>query len=255
MNAARRQRIGAAFAAAENYDRSARIQARAATALAADIATLPLPPAPRLLEIGCGTGLLTAALSAQGVGGQWLITDLAPAMLERTQARLGTAPHCRFAVLDGEHGPMPAEAPFDLITASLAFQWFDDLGAALDRLSGWLAPGGWLAFTTLAHGTFAEWHKAHAALGALPGTPPFPPLAALGQMLPGAEVRLSTLSDSHESARAFLGSIKAIGAGTPAPGHIPVYAGTLRKIMRTFEQGGCIATYRVATVLWQKPRP
>ena len=259
MNARRRQRIGAAFAAAADYDRNARVQAWAARGLARRIAGLPLPPAPRLLEIGCGTGFLTDALAAQGIGGRWLITDLAPAMLERARARIAALPASvapaerRFAPLDGERGAMPAEGPFDLVCASLAFQWFDDLDGAVRRLATWLAPGGWLAFTTLADGTFAEWRAAHAALGLAPGTPAYPGPAALAALLPGATVSVERIDEPHANARAFLGAVKAIGAGTPAPGHRPLGPGALRAVMRAFEAGGATARYAIATVLWQKP--
>ena len=253
MNTPRSERIGAAFAAAGDYDRNARIQARAACQLAARIAALPLPAGPRVLEIGCGTGFLTEQMASAGIGGSWLVTDLAPVMLARARARMGDAPHRRFAVLDGERGPVPADAPFDLVAASLAFQWFSDLPAALRRLSGWLAPGGWLAFTTLADGTFTEWREANLAAGALPGTPPFPDDARLAGMLPGAAVTIEDIPEQHESARAFLRAVKAIGAGTPAEGHRPLGAGSLRKAMRHFEAGGGSATYRLAIVLWHKP--
>ncbi|MBC2667437.1 methyltransferase domain-containing protein [Novosphingobium flavum] len=249
----RRERIGSAFAAATAYDANARIQADAARALAARIAALPLCPGPRMLELGCGTGFLTAALVGTGFTGQALVTDLAPAMIERARARIGDRPGVTFAPLDGEHGAMPGEGPFDLIAASLAAQWFDDLPAALARLSGWLRPGGWLALTTLTEGTFAEWRAAHEALGLRSGTPAYPSAQALAAMLPGAELTLEPVSEVHVDARDFLRAVKAIGAGTPAPGHRPLGPGPLRAVMRRFERDGARATYQIATLLWQRP--
>lgn len=252
---ARRERIGTAFGQAQDYDRHARVQARVAGALAARIAALPLPQHPRLLELGCGTGHLSEALGARGIGGHWLVTDLSPAMVERARARIGAAPDRAFAVLDGERGAMPGGGGFDLIASSLAFQWFDDPASAAARLHGWLRPGGWLAFTTLGHETFAAWREAHTALGVAPGTLPLPAARDLAAALPGAELRTEQFSETHADARGFLHAVKAIGAGTPAPGHRPLGPGTLRQVMRRFEQQGCTATYEVVTVLWQRPVP
>jgi len=253
VNDRRRHQIGTAFAAAHDYDRHARVQARIAQGLAHRIAALPLPPAPHLLEIGCGTGHLTAALAEAGLGGNWLITDLAPAMVERARARLGETPQRRFAPLDGEHGPTPAEAPFDLVCSSLAFQWFDDPAAAARRLMEQVRPGGWLSLATLGEQTFHEWRDAHAALGLEPGTVPLPAPAHIATLFPGAKVITETETERHQTARDFLHALKAIGAATPAPGHRPVTPGALRRVMREFEQAGAQATYQVVTVLWQKP--
>lgn len=250
MTPPRHARIGAAFGAAHDYDRHARIQAQCAADLAATIAALPLPGGTRL-EIGCGTGFLTAALAP--VPGEWLVTDLAPAMLARAQARAGDLPGRRFAPLNGELSPRPGQGPIALICSNLAFQWFDDLAAAVRRLAGWLAPGGWIAFTTLADGTFAEWRAAHAAAGAAPGTPPYPADAAIAALLPGAQVSFASRTQQHRDARDFLHAVKAIGAGTPAPDHRPLSPGQLRRVMQAFERDGARATYRVATVLWQRP--
>lgn len=248
----RRARIGAAFAAAHDYDRHARVQARIAQGLARRIAALPLPPGPGLLEIGCGTGHLTAALAETGLGGDWLITDLSPAMVDRARARLGESPARRFAPLDGEHGPTPAEAPFDLVCSSLAFQWFEDPASAARRLMDWVRPGGWLAIATLSERTFHEWRTAHAALGREPGTVPLPPPDRFAALFPGARVITETETERHQTARDFLHALKAIGAATPAPGHRPLTPGELRRVMREFEAAGAQATYQVATVLWQK---
>lgn len=255
MTGAHRQRIGAAFAAAHEYDRHARIQPRVAQRLAARIAALPLAADPAVLEIGCGTGHLTAALAAHNLGGRWLVTDLAPAMVERAQARLGPASRACFAVLDGEHGARPAQAPFDLVCSSLAFQWFADPAAAAARLMDWVAPGGWLALATLGEGTFSEWRAAHHTHGLEAGTPPLPAPAKLAGLFPGAHVYVENAVEPHAGARAFLRGLKAIGAATPAPGHRPLSPSALARVMATFEAGGAYATYQVVTILWQRPAP
>ncbi|MBC2670378.1 methyltransferase domain-containing protein [Novosphingobium piscinae] len=243
-------RIAAAFAAARDYDGHAAVQRRVATGLAVRIAALPLPPAPRVLEIGCGTGFLTAALRDQGLGGRWLVTDLAPAMVARCRDRLGDGAGRTFAVLDGEHGPRPAAAPFDLICASLAFQWFSALEPAVARLLGWLAPGGHLIFTTLGAGTFSEWRAAHRAEGLAPGTPPFLQPEALADLLPARQAAppLVTLElAEHADAGAFLRGLKAIGAGTPHSDHRPLPPAALRRVMARFTRDGARATYEVIT--------
>ena len=253
-------RIGAAFGAARDYDGRARVQRLVAERLAARIAALPRPHPPHGLELGCGTGFLTAALQTEAIGGTWLVTDLAPGMVARCRARLGaqagrTPPDLAFAVLDGEHGAMPAQGPFDLICASLAFQWFADLPAAIARLLGWLTPGGHLVFTTLGAGTFAEWREAHAAEGLAAGTPPFPTVAALAAILPEWQAAAPLVEpeiERHADARAFLHSLKAIGAGTPGLHHRPLPPGALRRVMARFEQAGARSTYEVVTCHYRR---
>ena len=246
MNTPRRQRIGAAFSAAQSYDRHAGVQRTVAHALAARIAALDLPAGPRILEIGCGTGFLTEALIEQKVVGEWLITDLAPTMVARCRDRIGDAPARHFAVLDGEYGPRPEGAPFDLICSSLALQWFDDIAAAADRLRGWLAPGGHLIFTTLAAATFAEWRAAHEALGLAAGTTQFPPAAAFGP-----ESAAERHVEHHASAREFLHALKAIGAGTAAAGHQPLRPADLRRVIARFDEAGSAVTYEVVTCYYR----
>jgi malonyl-CoA O-methyltransferase len=248
---AHRQAIAHAFAGAQAYDEHARIQRETARTLARRIAGLTLPTAPRVLEIGCGTGFLTQALREQGVAGEWLVTDLAPAMLERAQARLSSSPgpdpaaRLSFAQLDGEHGS-PAGGPFDLICSSLATQWFTSEPAALERWRQWLAPGGQIVVATLGPGTFAQWRAAHAAEGLRPGTLPFTAADAFASLGP-AELSIEHHHERHADARAFLHSVRAIGAHTAAPGHQPLSAAALRRVMRRFEAAGAISTYEVVT--------
>lgn len=242
----RAERIRSAFAAAPDYDANARVQREVATALAARVAALDLPEAPRVLEIGCGTGFLTQALVEAGIGGDWLVTDIAPAMVERCRARLGAdRAALRFAVLDGERGE-PQGGPFDLVCSSLAAQWFEDAPAALARMAGRLAPGGHLVVTTLGPRSFHEWRAAHAAEGLVAGTPAFAPVEAFAA-LPGVEVTVEDHVERHADARAFLRAVKAIGAGTASPAHRPLAPADLRRVMDRFDRGGCNVTYEVVT--------
>jgi len=230
-----------AFGRAADYDVHARTQRHVAEALAARIAALPLPEAPRVLEIGCGTGFLTVALRPR-IGGDWTVTDLAPEMLARCRARIGAGPHYR--VMDGERPDLSGER-FDLICSSLAFQWFADLPGALERLTGLLAPGGRIAFATMAQDSFAEWRAAFAAAGLAPATPDYPSIARLAA-LPGADVAEEHVVERHADARAFLTALRGIGAQSPRAGHRPVSAAELRRVMAAFEAGGARVTYHVA---------
>lgn len=205
-----------------------------------------------MLEIGCGTGLLTQALRARLAPGAMLVTDIAPAMVARCRTRCGD-PGSRFAVMDGER---PAVAPgFDLIASSLAAQWFGDLPAALRGLAALLRPGGLMAVATLARGTFREWEAAHAGLGLAASTPAYPQPDDLARIvIDGCTTRTvcEDLVEDHADGRSFLRALRAIGAGTASPGGVPLSAGALRGVLRRFEDEGARVTYTVATCLVRK---
>lgn len=245
MNAIHRRQVVEAFSAAADYDRHARVQRIVARALAARIAALPLPPAPRVLEIGCGTGFLTEALIEHGFATDGLITDISPEMVVRCRARVGEGGGRRFAVLDGEYGT--PEGRFDLVCSSLAMQWFDDHASAFARMRDWLLPGGQCIGTTLGAGSFAEWRRAHAAEGLEPGTPDFPPAESLTPQ------HIDRYVDKHDSALDFMRSLKAIGAHTAARRHRPLPPSALRRVMRNFEADGGAVSYEVVTCHYRRP--
>ena len=235
--------VAQAFGRAVAYDRHAIVQRRVAEELADTIVSLPMPAAPHVLEIGCGTGFLANALIDRLAGASWLITDIAPTMLGQARARLGNRDRIRFSILDGER-PV-ADGPFDLICSSLAAQWFTDLPKALAQWRARLSPRGAIAFTTLASGSFAEWRDAHLGLSC--GAHEYPSADDLASL--GFQVTTKRHAVRYADARAFLHAVKAIGAGTPRAGHGPLAPAQLREVMNRFEAAGAVATYVVATCI------
>lgn len=251
MNEPRTQRISRAFgAAAAHYDDHAGVQRIVAATLANLLRHQPVRPSSgerlRLLEIGCGTGLLTRDARALFPDAEIIATDIAPEMI--AIAGRGGDVGARFVVMDGE---APAfDGPwFDLVISSLAFQWFADLPRALDRLCGLLRPGGSLMFATMAQRSFHEWRAAHAACGLEAGTPAYPSIEDLRAMLARhADAFLFEEDHVHDfgGARGLLAHLRGIGATVPVEGRAPLSAGQLRQVMRAFDAAGGCCTYHVA---------
>lgn len=238
-----KHRVAEAFSGAAGYESAATIQAEVAARLARRIAAGG--SASRILEIGCGTGLLSRQLAARFPGARLTLTDLSEAMLQRCANRLGPGPDYR--VMDGE-APDDFTEPFDLIASSLAMQWFTDLPGSIARLARLLAPGGRLVFATLGERSFVEWRQAHAALGLAcglhdyPGTDRFPVPAGIS-----ADIAEEMLTQHHSSGRSFVHALKAIGAATPRSGHHPLAAGPFRRLLRATE-AGFTASYHILYV-------
>jgi malonyl-CoA O-methyltransferase len=248
------RRVAARFGgAAASYDAHSAAQRHAAHRLAERIATLGLPPRPRVLEIGCGTGHLTEQLVTRLGGATILATDLAPAMVDACQARLGGHPRLAFAAMDGAHPAVPGR--FDLICGNLVAQWFADLPAACARLAGLLAPGGALLLSLPGGATFQEWRAAHARLGLPAGTYPLPTAADCRAALPAhgdGRVEVEHWIDRPADGLAFLRGLRAIGADTPAPGHAPLSSARLRRVLRELGPAPAL-TYELIFMLHRRP--
>nr|WP_167668880.1 methyltransferase domain-containing protein [Allopusillimonas soli] len=258
----RKRTISGRFAAAAgSYDAHARLQREVAGRLAQYIAALRLPPHPRILEVGCGTGLLTRALGGVFGKADWTITDIAPPMTRAASQRVALNGTVRFRILDGEHPqafqdqePDAEPGDYDLICSSMAIQWFDDVRAGLGRLGGMLTPGGHLAFALPLRGTFAEWRDAHARLGLAASTPAFPGLEDIQALTPGIENQIveTVMVQEHGSALAFLRGLRHVGATMPAAGSRPLSSAQLRQVCTQFDRMGARVSYRIGFGIWSK---
>ncbi len=89
----------------------------------------------RILDVGCGTGNLTAEIGAQC--GAIVGADSSEAMI--AQARLNF-PNLRFEVRDARR--LGFDAEFDAVFSNAALHWVKDAQMAADSMSRALKPGG-----------------------------------------------------------------------------------------------------------------
>lgn len=140
------QRYGWDLAAAV-YE--ARWQAQLAPAHEALMALASPEPQERVLDVACGTGLVTR-LAAEQVGPTGSVTgiDVAPDMIDVAKATEGPAgAHIEWHVADAASLPLP-DASYDVVLCQMGLMFMEDRTAALAEMRRVLAPGGRIALNT-----------------------------------------------------------------------------------------------------------
>lgn len=216
--------------AAESYDRVTPIQAAMGRKLLELAAARLDADARAILELGCGTGILTALLRRRFADARILAQDIAPAMVAVARARLPEDPALETVVGDAETVPSRARAnaPFDLIIANAVVQWFATPLATVEAYRHLLRPGGILAIATFGPDTFRElrhaFRQAETALN-LPHTPrtlAFPDADQWRRALPQAAVSEHRHCARYPSVPEFLRTIRRTGATVAARSHPPL---------------------------------
>jgi trans-aconitate 2-methyltransferase len=115
----------------------------------------------RVLDAGCGTGRVTAALLERLPRGEVIAVDGSPAMVEQARERLGDAADVRVADLL----ELELEQPVDAILSTATFHWIADHDRLFTRLRENLVPGGRLAAQCGGQGNVAELEAAARKVG------------------------------------------------------------------------------------------
>lgn len=207
-------------ARAASYEQHAGLQAAVADRLAR---LLPDFHRPKVLELGCGTGLLSRHLVTRYPQASFVLTDVSPAMIAECRRNLaGLGPRdVSYEIMDADEAG--GRAGLDLIVTSMTLHWLTAPRATLERLRALLAPGGQLLYATLGPDSFAEWRAVLATENLPSGIADLPALPGVLE-----EEHLTPDKDSLS----FLRRMRAVGGLTPREGYAPLSPGALRRAVR-----------------------
>ena len=123
-------------------------------------------PIDRVLDVGCGTGLLSARIERELPHARVVGCDFSPGMLEQATHN---APNAR--LVQGSAVALPfRDASFEAVVSTEAFHWFPDQDAALREFFRVLVPKGRL-FVSLINPPLALMSRVGAQLSRFVGEP------------------------------------------------------------------------------------
>ena len=128
------------------------IAERTAAVVEASFAVDPAAPRQlRVLDVGCGTGLVLRSLASRLPDADTLIgVDAAPSMVQVASARADKSGDTRLAFREGTAEQLPfADGSFDLVVSAVSFHHWRDQAGGLAECHRVLAPGGRLVLTDL----------------------------------------------------------------------------------------------------------
>lgn len=204
---------------ADEYDRYARVQARVVERLVAIAGEIGLA-AGRCLEIGTGTGHLTAELYRCSPQLEPVVSDLAHTMTRHAAQRLNGCP-----ALDADAGSLPFRPnSFCTVVSSSVYQWVDDLNAAFAEVERILLPGGVFIFALFGEQSLHELRTSHRRalaelqVGRSSHAQRFPSEQEVGRALRDNGLQVRQLfsefeEDFHADVPTLLRGLKKIGAG------------------------------------------
>ena len=165
--------------AAPGYDRHSVLEREVESRLLERVELFRNQPE-RVLDLGCGTGSGSDALSAQFKNAHIIALDWSPAML--AIAGKSGAGHVSKICADMQAIPL-ATASVDLVFSNLALQWSVDLPAVFTEFRRIMKPGAMLVFTCYGPDTLLELRQAWLAVDDFPHVHDFPDMHDIGDML------------------------------------------------------------------------
>ena len=140
---------------AKEYDKYAFIQKKMALMLGEKLKNSELQKT--ILEIGCGTGILSEILIKKYKNSNFTFIDISEEMIKKCKDKIGENICWNYKCCDGEKF---SNGNFDLICSNAVFQWFTNLKESINSYLSMLNSGGVLAFTTFGPENFFEFSEA-----------------------------------------------------------------------------------------------
>lgn len=201
--------------AASTYDAAAVLQRQTGENMLERLELVKLQPEV-ILDIGCGTGVATAALAKRYKKSRIIALDFASAMLKQTRRHASWRRKPACVCGDAEQLPI-ADASVDLIFSNATIQWCNDLERTFAGFLRVLKPGGLIMFTTFGRDTLKELRLAWAATDGHSHVSPFPDLHDVGDALMRAGfadpvVDVDRLTLTYPDVRGLMQDLKQIGA-------------------------------------------
>ena len=212
------RQVRRAFArAASIYERHDTLQREVGARLREQLVFLDAPPR-RILDLGAGTGLGSAALARQYPDAQIVALDLAVPMLHAARRHAGLLGR-RYARVAADALQLPfADGVFDLLYSNLCIQWIADPRPLFVELLRVMRPGGFLLLSSLGPDTLRELRGAWAdADGTHPHVSRFLDMHDLGDAALAAGLRDPVLGSerltlTYAEVGGLLRELKGLGA-------------------------------------------
>jgi malonyl-CoA O-methyltransferase len=137
--------------AAQTYDQVAILQRNVADHL---LTKIPQQAFASIVDLGCGTGAVSAQLAQQFQSSRVVGVDIAEGMLDYARSQFADT-SLQWCCADIENLPLQNES-VDLVFSSLAVQWCADFQQLCDEVMRVLKPGGYCLLATLGPSTLHE---------------------------------------------------------------------------------------------------
>ncbi len=219
----------------------------------------------RILEPGCGTGVLTRRLVQHFPGVQIDAFDISPAMINEARRQSEGLSTVSWRVDDFLDLAMPA-GPCDALISSAALHWAPSLVSALQSLAPGLSGGALVHVALMLDGTLAELHESRRAVvpgkQALRAMPGFEAAAdAFATMgwacLQTGQRRYVTVLRDAQTALQHVHR-QGVTSGSLSRGSDPLTRGELRRLMQHYDthyavDGGVSLTSEVGFFSFRTP--
>lgn len=220
--------------AALRYDATASLQKQVAAKLMSFVRAWQPQ---NILDLGCGTGLVTAYVHEIWPAARLTAVDAAPSMVRVTRQKIPAA-----QVLVADASQIPFQGRFDLIVSSMMLHWLAEPVRALEAWKNLLAPRGHMAVALPVEGSLSEWKNLCRHSGVVDRLWPFP----RADLFSGQGFSFDVIDHprTYESASAFLKNMKDTGADKGHPAAPPMPPAELRRVLRSSPRP-FTATYRI----------